>query len=139
AGWSRRRTRSPTGTSSRRASRAASRSNRLRYGASEVLIVLARLGGLGKDPMRLALPRAVPLLAVIAAFFGLATVAHAQPGSVAVFNNPDYIDNQDTDFGAEGPNTVASLQSFGETVTQFTDVSAAGFTAAVAGKDSLVI
>jgi hypothetical protein len=76
---------------------------------------------------------------VIAAFFGLATVAHAQPGSVAVFNNPDYIDNADPGFGAEGPNTIASLQSFGENATAFTDFSAAGFTAALAGKDTLVI
>jgi len=89
--------------------------------------------------MRLAASRAVPLLLVLAAFFGLTAIALAKPGNVAVFNNPAYIDNGDTGFGAEGPNTVASLQSFGENVTQFTDISAAGFSAALAGKDTLVI
>ena len=62
---------------------------------------MERLGGPGKDPMRLAFPRAVPLLAVIAVFFGLATVAHAQPGNVAVFDNSDYVDNTSMDFSAE--------------------------------------
>jgi len=89
--------------------------------------------------MRLAFPRAVPLVAVIAAFFGLAAVAHAQPGSLAVFDNSDYVDNTSTDFSAEGPNTIASLQSFGENVTPFTDISADAFSTALAGKDSLVI
>ena len=82
-------------------------------------------------------------MAVLLAFFGLAAVAHAQPGNVAVFNNPQFIDNDNEEgpgtFEAEGPNTIASLQSFGENVTAFTDFSAAGFTAALAGKDSLVI
>ena len=87
--------------------------------------------------MRLAAPRAVPLLVVLAAFFGLTAIAHAQPGNVAVFNNPDYVDNTDGDFGAEGPNTIASLQSFGENVTVFTDVT--GFPAALAAQDTLVI
>jgi Calx-beta domain/Bacterial Ig domain len=89
--------------------------------------------------MRLALPRAVPLVAVLAAFLGPAAVAHALPGKVAVFNNPNYVDNADTDFGAEGPNTIASLQSFGETVNVFTGITAADFTSALAGQDSLVI
>jgi Calx-beta domain-containing protein/Big-like domain-containing protein len=87
--------------------------------------------------MRLAAPRAIPLLVVLAAFFGLTAMAHAQPGNVAVFNNPDYVDNSDPNFGAEGPNTIASLQSFGENVTVFTDVT--GFAAALAGQDTLVI
>ena len=50
--------------------------------------------------------------------------AHAQPGNVAVFNNPQFIDNDNEEgpgtFEAEGPNTIASLQSFGENVTAFT-------------------
>jgi hypothetical protein len=82
------------------------------------------------------------LIAVAAAlglFFGLSTIAHAQPGHVAVFDNGLYIDNTETNFGAEGPNTIASLQSFGETVTPFTGITAADFTAALAGQDSLVI
>jgi hypothetical protein len=82
-------------------------------------------------------------VAALALFFGLTTLAHAQPGNVAVFNNPQFIDNDNQDgpntFEAEGPNTIASLQSFGENVTAFTDFSAAGFSAALAGKDSLVI
>ena len=49
---------------------------------------------------------------VLCAAMAFAAVAHAQPGNVAVFNNPTYIDNSDSPFGAEGPNTVASLQSF---------------------------
>src|SRR5437763_153870 len=56
--------------------------------------------------MRLAFPGAVPLVAVIAAFFGLAAVAHAQPGSVAVFDNSDYVDNTSTDFSADGPTSL---------------------------------
>jgi Calx-beta domain/Bacterial Ig domain len=89
--------------------------------------------------MRLALPRAVPLAAVLAIFFGLAAVAHAQPGNVAVFDNSNYVDNTSTPFSNEGPNTIASLQSFGETVTSFDDISSTGFSTALAGKDSLVI
>ncbi len=89
--------------------------------------------------MRLATPRAFPLLLALAAFFALAAVAHAQPGKVAVFNNPNYIDNGDSNFGAEGPNTIASLQSFGETVNVFTGITASDFTTALAGQDSLVI
>jgi Calx-beta domain len=85
----------------------------------------------------------LPIVAALALFFGLTTLAHAQPGNVAVFNNPQFIDNDNqdapTEFEAEGPNTIASLQSFGENVTAFTDFSAAGFSAALAGKDSLVI
>jgi Calx-beta domain len=85
----------------------------------------------------------IPLVAALGLFFGLTTMAHAQPGNVAVFNNPQFIDNNNEEgpaiFEAEGPNTVASLQSFGENVTEFTDYSADGFSAALAGKDSLVI
>ena len=88
----------------------------------------------------LALRRCLlPIAACLGLFFGLTTIAHAQPGNVAVFDNGSYIDNDSTDFSAEGPNTIASLQSFGENVTPFTDFSADGFTAALAGQDSLVI
>jgi Calx-beta domain-containing protein/Big-like domain-containing protein len=87
--------------------------------------------------------RLLALPMVIGLFFGLTAVANAQPGNVAVFDNGAFIDNVNSEgpdiFEAEGPNTIASLQSFGETVTPFTDFSAAGFTAALAGKDSLVI
>jgi hypothetical protein len=81
----------------------------------------------------------ISIVASLGLFFGLTTLAHAQPGNVAVFNNPQFIDNQPSSpFEDEGPNTIASLQSFGENVTPFTDFSAAGFTAALAGQDSLV-
>ena len=90
--------------------------------------------------MRLAPPRALSLFLALAAFFALAAVAHAQPGKVAVFDNGSYVDNeQNSFFEAEGPNTIASLQSFGETVNVFTGTTAADFTAALAGQDSLVI
>jgi hypothetical protein len=85
----------------------------------------------------------LPIAACLGLFFVLTTIANAQPGNVAVFNNPQFIDNNNTggpdEFEAEGPNTIASLQSFGENVTAFTDFSADGFSAALAGKDSLVI
>jgi hypothetical protein len=92
----------------------------------------------------ISLPRRLLALpVVIGLFFGLTAVANAQPGNVAVFDNGAFIDNVNSEgpdtFEAEGPNTIASLQSFGENVTSFTDFSAAGFTAALAGKDSLVI
>jgi hypothetical protein len=89
--------------------------------------------------MKLASPRAF-LPCLIAAFLGLAAVAHAQPGRVAVFDNGNYVDNdQNSAFEAEGPNTIASLQSFGETTNVFTGTTAADFTTALAGQDSLVI
>jgi Calx-beta domain-containing protein/Big-like domain-containing protein len=81
------------------------------------------------------------LLTVLLALFALPAMARAAtPGKAVVFANPDFVDFEDPPVsGAEANNTIASLQSFGEDVTTFTDITAAGFTAAVAGRDSLVI
>jgi hypothetical protein len=58
--------------------------------------------------------------------------------SIAVFDNPSYVDTLGAAF-SESDTIQASLVSLGHTVTTFTGLTAADFTAALAGKDVLVI
>ena len=58
--------------------------------------------------------------------------------NVAVFDNPLYVRTDGTD-AAESDNVQDALEAYGFTVSTFTDFSAAGFQAALAGRDVLVI
>jgi hypothetical protein len=57
------------------------------------------------------------------------------PASVAVFDNPTYVDTSGG-LGSESDNLQASLTARGHAVNTFTDITPAGFAAAVAGRMS---
>src|SRR5262245_55718137 len=57
---------------------------------------------------------------------------------IALFDNGSFVDTANTPT-SESDNVQAALTSLGHTVTTFTDLSAAGLTAALAGRSVLVI
>jgi len=59
--------------------------------------------------------------------------------SVALLTNDLYVDYSVGDNGSEGSNMEVTLPSLGFTTQSFTDVSATGLSAALRGKDALVI
>lgn len=74
-------------------------------------------------------------LLVTAGIVGAASVpAAGATANVAVWNDPAYTHSIE-----EGANTIAALEDTGATVTSFTGVTAAAFTAALATADVLVI
>jgi hypothetical protein len=67
----------------------------------------------------------------------LALPATASAADVAFFNNSTYVDTGAAP-GGEATNLAASLTAKGHAVAKFTGITAADFTAALAGKDALV-
>jgi Ca2+-binding RTX toxin-like protein len=79
-------------------------------------------------------------IALTLALVGAPLAVAAPPeltATVALMDNPTYTDTSVA--GGESDNVQASLAAQGHSVTTFTDISAAGFTAALAGKDVLLI
>jgi len=71
---------------------------------------------------------------------GVALVAPraAEGLDVAVFDNPTHVDTEDLP-SSESDTVQAAITALGHSVSTFTDASDSGFTAALAGKDVLVI
>jgi hypothetical protein len=82
------------------------------------------------------IPRGAVVLALTVAALASVPTA-AQAANIAFFANPTYVD--DTNPGGEATNLNASLVAFGHTVSPFTGITAADFSAALAGKDAIVI
>jgi Ca2+-binding RTX toxin-like protein len=76
------------------------------------------------------------LVAAAAAF--LITPALASAATVAVFDDPAYVDSAN-DSGAESDNIQASIAAKGHTVRAFTGITATDFSFALAGAKALVI
>jgi len=74
-----------------------------------------------------------------ATWVALLILAAAAPAAeVVVFDNPSYVDSGNSS-SSESDNVQASLVALGHTVTTFTGITDGDFTAALAGKDVLVI
>jgi len=58
---------------------------------------------------------------------------------VAVFANTDFVDDRPDNSASEAPNLVASLGALGVTADRFTGTDAAALSAALAGRDAVVI
>ena len=58
---------------------------------------------------------------------------------VAIFMNPDFVEVDSTDSGAEGTNTLAQITALGYQHTSFTGTDAAAISAAIKGKRTVVI
>ena len=90
---------------------------------------------------RLALASCAALIGLVTAPL-LSTMVDARPvakSTVAVLTNPDYVDMGPENDGGEVENLITDLETAGHTAARFTDISAAGFTAALAEADVLAI
>ncbi|MBL28017.1 MAG: hypothetical protein CMM50_10775, partial [Rhodospirillaceae bacterium] len=74
----------------------------------------------------------------LTALFGPTVIAGTEPATVAVFDNPSFVDTSNTS-SSESDTIQASLTSLGHTVTTFTGITAAEIEAALSGVGALVI
>jgi Ca2+-binding RTX toxin-like protein len=83
--------------------------------------------------------RTLVAAAAVACVIPLAAAAPAFAAKVAVFDNNTYVDTEGTASGNESDNLQGAVAAKGHEVSTFTGVSASDFSAALAGRDVLLI
>lgn len=91
-----------------------------------------------KERTNLGRPRLIWALLAAAAVFLLSPAA-GYGATIAVYDDPNFVDTTDPAPGAESDNVQASLASFGHTIKTFTGTSGPAFSGGLAGAGLLVI